>query len=285
MSKQSEKTAEEAYEYDPRVEGVSSVISTRTSPPAEPYVEAPTLQIGQEYGTECCNALSGHHPNCPDLQPSAAQAKITARPEARHINQFQPALSSFYYVLYAEFAEYADEVERQLRQVQVELEEARKHLALIVDDAVYSDSLGVEGSGFSVCRWCGGGSSPGKGDFAHNHGCIFEDGKLEEMSAQVWEKAEESLLAQLEDRAESAEQKLAVTTEALQQIVDWCDAYPVGIADGIFAEPDMEEVRMMLGDELLTKVSASNFRHVLKGVRGIASDAILAPHKDAEVQE
>lgn len=142
-------------------------------------------------------------------QPSAAQAE----PPAHMVLGEAPPLSSF-----AEMRQERDVALRQLRQVQAELEEARKHLTLIVDDAVYSDSLGVEGSGFSVCRWCGGGSSPGKGDFAHNHGCIFEDGKLEEMSAQVWEKAEESLLAQLEDRAESAEQKLAVTTEALRKI-------------------------------------------------------------------
>ncbi|MBU6232176.1 hypothetical protein KGP36_06035 [Patescibacteria group bacterium] len=54
----------------------------------------------------------------------------------------------------------------------------------------------------------------------------------------------------------------------LQRIADWCDAYPMDV----FTEPDMDEVRRLLGDSLLTRISAHNFRHVLKGVAKIARE-------------
>lgn len=54
---------------------------------------------------------------------------------------------------------------------------------------------------------------------------------------------------------------------ALQYIHDWSEAYPLGFADGMFDEPDMAEVQRRLGDELLTRLSAHNFRHVLNGIK------------------
>lgn len=105
MSKQSEKTAEETSDVElikAQIERHADVMSgmppgrhrdkeqtvmnrllkslkdaedaernTRSAPAVEAYVEAPTLQIGQEHGSACCNALCGHHPNCPDTQLSA----------------------------------------------------------------------------------------------------------------------------------------------------------------------------------------------------------------------
>jgi len=53
--------------------------------------------------------------------------------------------------------------------------------------------------------------------------------------------------------------------EQLQRISDWCEAYPLDV----FTEPDMEQVRRLLGDTLLTQLSAHNFRHVLDGIKGI----------------
>lgn len=50
---------------------------------------------------------------------------------------------------------------------------------------------------------------------------------------------------------------------ALEAIADWCDAYPVES----FKEPDWDDVKRLLGSELLTQVSAANMRHVLKGIR------------------
>ncbi len=52
----------------------------------------------------------------------------------------------------------------------------------------------------------------------------------------------------------------------LKRIIDWCEAYPVEH----FLKPDMKEVKRMLGPELLTRLSAYNFRHVLDGIKAIA---------------
>jgi hypothetical protein len=69
----------------------------------------------------------------------------------------------------------------------------KKKLALIFDQSCYSDSLGVIGSGFSVCRWCGGGSGPGGNPgFSHNQGCLMDDDQLEKRVADVWELHEEA---------------------------------------------------------------------------------------------
>jgi hypothetical protein len=67
---------------------------------------------------------------------------------------------------------------------------------------------------------------------------------------------------------------------ALQRITEWCDAYPLDFAGGIFNEPDMEEVQRRLGPELLTQLSAHSFRHVLKGIKRIIDEAAaLEPQK------
>ena len=71
-----------------------------------------------------------------------------------------------------------------------------------------------------------------------------------------------------EDNAQSyAEMKRRYEARlvALQRISDWCEAYPLDV----FTEPDMEQVRRLLGDTLLTQLSAHNFRHVLDGIKGI----------------
>jgi hypothetical protein len=65
---------------------------------------------------------------------------------------------------------------------------------------------------------------------------------------------------------------LAAVEEAngkLERIAEWCDAYPFDCMGGIFDEPDMAEVQKRLGPDLLTKLSAHNFRHVLKGIKRI----------------
>lgn len=64
---------------------------------------------------------------------------------------------------------------------------------------------------------------------------------------------------------------------ALQQIDQWIDAYPLKI----FPEPDLKKARSLLeaGGMTLDAVSASNMRHVLKGLRGIV-DGALSPNKD-----
>jgi len=68
----------------------------------------------------------------------------------------------------------------------------------------------------------------------------------------------ESILAELE-------RQLADATDKLQLVDDWCKAYPLDV----FTEPDLKEVRRLLGDTLLTQLSAYNMRHVLKGIERI----------------
>jgi hypothetical protein len=55
--------------------------------------------------------------------------------------------------------------------------------------------------------------------------------------------------------------------EKLDAIKRWCDAYPLAV----FPEPDFKKARDLLeaGGMTLDAVSASNFRHILRGVRRI----------------
>ena len=69
------------------------------------------------------------------------------------------------------------------------------------------------------------------------------------------------------ERLRKAEQENVALRAKMQQISDWCEAYPLDV----FTEPDMVEVRKLLGDTLLTQLSAYNFRHVLNGVKQIAA--------------
>lgn len=69
------------------------------------------------------------------------------------------------------------------------------------------------------------------------------------------------------------EAKVAGLVEALGDLRQWCNAYPVAV----FPEPDLKCVAEVLKDAGLTldAVSASNFRHVLKRVREITDAALL----------
>ncbi|MFA5168948.1 MAG: hypothetical protein WC530_10520 [Candidatus Omnitrophota bacterium] len=57
---------------------------------------------------------------------------------------------------------------------------------------------------------------------------------------------------------------------ALHKIKDWSDAYQIEV----FPEPNWNEVKDKLGDKLLTRVSASNMRHAIKGAGNIAKEAL-----------
>jgi len=63
--------------------------------------------------------------------------------------------------------------------------------------------------------------------------------------------------------------------EALEEIHQWADAYPLSI----FPEPDLELCATALKSvgQTLDAVSASNMRHVLKGVGEIAFTALTRP--------
>ena len=61
--------------------------------------------------------------------------------------------------------------------------------------------------------------------------------------------------------------------EALRKIDNWAKAYPLEV----FPEPDFKKVHKVLkaAGLSLDDVSASNMRHVIKGVKGIAEQALV----------
>jgi hypothetical protein len=63
-----------------------------------------------------------------------------------------------------------------------------------------------------------------------------------------------------------AEQETRTLRKQLARIESWCEAYPLDV----FTEPDWNEIKRLLGDTLLSQVSAANMRHVVEGVRKIA---------------
>lgn len=56
--------------------------------------------------------------------------------------------------------------------------------------------------------------------------------------------------------------------DKLHEIRVWCRAYPLAV----FPEPNWKEVERMLGSKMLTRVSASNMRHVVEGIQRIIGD-------------
>ena len=66
--------------------------------------------------------------------------------------------------------------------------------------------------------------------------------------------------------------QLEVAENGIHQVDNWARAYPLDI----FPEPDFKRVRELLeaGGITLDSVSASNMRHVIKGVEKIVSDTL-----------
>lgn len=81
---------------------------------------------------------------------------------------------------------------------------------------------------------------------------------------QMTDAPQPSRAAQIARRLETETEGLEAA-DKLQQIRAWCEAYPINM----FPEPDWVEVTKLIGPELLTRVSASNMRHVVEGVRRI----------------
>jgi hypothetical protein len=79
------------------------------------------------------------------------------------------------------------------------------------------------------------------------------------------------------DKIAKADENEVMDT-ALQRIDAWCKAYPLDV----FPEPDFKQVRVLLeaGGITLDSVSASNMRHVLKGM-----DAILVKWRELRKEQ
>lgn len=72
----------------------------------------------------------------------------------------------------------------------------------------------------------------------------------------------------------SPEAKLDRAERAVQDILNWCDAYPLDV----FPEPDFKRAAEVLkaAGMTLDAISASNMRHVVNGVRSLAQTALRA---------
>jgi hypothetical protein len=68
------------------------------------------------------------------------------------------------------------------------------------------------------------------------------------------------------------EAKVRELEGALEDILTWANAYPLSV----FPEPDFRKAYHVLREHgmSLDAISASNMRHVLKGVKGIVEQAI-----------
>ena len=74
------------------------------------------------------------------------------------------------------------------------------------------------------------------------------------------------------------EAKLSKMEEALEKIIQWSEAYPLDV----FPEPDFEKVAKVLKDNGMTlaAVSASNMRHVITEVAGMAREALAGDDEE-----
>jgi hypothetical protein len=59
--------------------------------------------------------------------------------------------------------------------------------------------------------------------------------------------------------------KVAALKTQLTRIKEWCNAYPLEQ----FPEPDMQRFLIALGPQLLSELSAHNYRHVLNEIKAI----------------
>ena len=117
--------------------------------------------------------------------------------------------------------------------------DAKRQLAIICDEVVYTDSYGVEGSDFQVCRWCGGGSGPGGNPpFTHMDSCLFSMGILAGRVADVFQE-ETRMRSAFEGYIRDCHHKAEMTDQEVDAVIDeW-----LNIADEVSDEPFSEVQR------------------------------------------
>lgn len=98
-------------------------------------------------------------------------------------------------------------------------EEAQAACAFFADEGTYSDSYGVPGSDFGVCRFCEAGGAPGV-PFEHNKSCPIL--RCEEVSAEWWTEREEERkdLTSAEARSAALARALEEAKEALRPFAE-----------------------------------------------------------------
>jgi len=97
--------------------------------------------------------------------------------------------------------------------------------------------------------------------------------KCSKLSAErdEWKSAHDNLAMQLS----CANDDLEIAVTALVKVDNWAKAYPLDV----FPEPDWQKAKKLLGSNLLSCISASNMRHVIKGVKDIVTNALAAIEK------
>ena len=128
----------------------------------------------------------------------------------------------------------------QVATLESDAQQYKRKLAVLFDESTYSDSYGVEGSSFGVCRWCGGGSGPGgSAPFKHNAGCLFDDDALEAKVRDVWDEDTAIECLSLEKRIatlEKAQEIRAASIRRLEQQVATLESEKAAAREAGFAE-------------------------------------------------
>lgn len=100
----------------------------------------------------------------------------------------------------------------EIERLKAERGKALAAVAFIADEGTYSDSYGVPGSDFGVCRFCEAGGGPGV-PFEHNKNCPIL--RCEQVAEQWWEDRQIDIEDAAELRASSAESRLTTALAAL----------------------------------------------------------------------
>ena len=120
------------------------------------------------------------------------------------------------------------------------------------------------------CPFCGGKPELSPSGYVFCQKCLARTYELGN-GAATWNKREHEREASINDltvKVAQLEARLAALDTTLDRIKGWCEAYPLEM----FPEPDLKNVQRMLGDDLLSQVSAHNMRHVLKGITRIINE-------------
>ncbi len=100
----------------------------------------------------------------------------------------------------------------EIERLKAERGKALAAVAFIADEGTYSDSYGVPGSDFGVCRFCEAGGGPGV-PFEHSKNCPIL--RCEQVAEQWWEDRQIDIEDAAELRADSAESRLTTALAAL----------------------------------------------------------------------
>lgn len=103
-------------------------------------------------------------------------------------------------------------------------------------------------------------------------------GEIKKLKASIDGMLFTKINRELTDRHETAEARVVAYDDTFQQITSWINAYPLDI----FPEPDFKKAHELLTANGMTldSISASNMRHVLKGIQKIIDTALTSQSEE-----